>query len=99
MPVWLPATVDCLLPRARRVLVVAMTVLLVADAITSLTVHAVPRAAHRPTPVRPQKTPLGSARTLPPPVSRPVSAAGLRVAHVGAARFLRSYLRFAYGSG
>jgi len=98
MAAWLVAAIDRLPPRARRIVVAAPAVLLVAGAIGSLTLEAGPGGgARRRMPIPPHRSRPASARPLPPSVSPPVSATDLRAARVVAARFLLSYLRFAYG--
>ena len=100
---WLIAAVGRLSPRVRRVVLVAAALLLLATAITSLPLEASPGGgARRPTPAGPA-TPARSHRTAGRPVvpslRQPVSATELHGAVNVAGRFLRSYLRFAYGRG
>ena len=101
MAAWLPAVIDRLPPRARRMVVAATAVLLLAGAITSLTLEGAQRGgAHRGTnspspPSRPTPV-LPVPRPVSPP---PVSATQLHAARIVGGRFLLSYLRFAYGTG
>jgi hypothetical protein len=97
MASWLIAAIGRLPQRARRVAVGATALLLLAGAITSLTLQAGRgREAGRPAAVRaaarrPGPTPM--RQRLRPPVSAP----DLRLARLVADRFLLSYLTFAYG--
>lgn len=98
MAAWLIAAIERLPPRARRVVVAATALLLLVGAIAALTLQAgrgreggrsavsVRASAQRP-PVRP----------MPPRLRPPVSRSDLRLASRVARRFLRSYLKFAYG--
>ena len=98
MAAWLIAAVERLPPRARRMVVAAMAVLLLVGAITSLTLEAGPAGrARRPVPIAPRRLRPAPAHPPAPRVSPPVSAVELRAARVVAARFLVSYLQFAYG--
>jgi hypothetical protein len=100
MAAWLLAAIDRLLPRARGTVVAATALLLLAGAVTSLTLEAAPGgAAHRPTPTPARPSRPAPARPLLLPVSPPVSAIEQHTARVVAARFLLSYLQFAYGRG
>ena len=98
---WLIAAIERLPPRVRRVVLVAAALLLLATAITSLTLEASPGGgARRPTPAGPS-SPARSHRTaerpVPPSLRQPVAPTALRGAVNVAGRFLRSYLRLAYG--
>jgi hypothetical protein len=98
MAAWLIAAIERLPPRGRRAVVAATALLLLAGAITSLTLHAgrdleagrsavtVRAPLHRP-----------AAQPMPPRLRPPVSGSNLRLASRVARRFLRSYLQFAYG--
>jgi hypothetical protein len=96
---WLLAAIDRLPPLARRMVVAATAVLLLAGAITSGTLEtgrgggARGRTLIPSSPARP-----ALARPLPPPVSPPVSATEQHTARVVAGRFLLSYLQVAYGN-
>ena len=80
--------------------VAATALLLLAGAFTSLTLEAAPGgAADRPTPTPARPSRPAPARPLPSPVSPPVSVIEQHTARAVAARFLLSYLRFAYGRG
>jgi len=95
---WVLAAIDRLPPRARGIVVTASAVLLLAGAISALTLEAGPGGgARRRMPIPPLPSRPAPARRLPPSVSPPVPARDLRAARVVAARFLVSYLRFAYG--
>ena len=99
MAEWLPVAIDRLPPRARRIVVAATAVLLLAGAITSLTLEATRGGgAHRRTPNQPRPSRAKPARPRLSPVSPPpVSATQLHAARVAALRFLVSYLKFASG--
>jgi hypothetical protein len=100
MAAWLIAALERLPPRARRVVVAAPAVLLLAGAITSLTLQAGRgREADRSavTVRAPVRRP--AAQPMPPRVRPPISGSNLRLASHVARRFLRSYLQFAYGRG
>jgi hypothetical protein len=100
MAAWLVAAIDRLPPRARRMVVAATAVLLVAGAITALTLETRPGGGgRRRTAIASRPSRRAPARPLKPPVSPPVSATDLRAARVVAGRFLVSYLQFAYGRG
>ena len=98
MAAWLIATLERLPHRARRVVVAATTVLLLAGAVTSLMLEAgrgreggrsavtVRAPARRPAP-----------EPMPPRVRPPVSGSDLRLASGVAGRFLVLYLTFANG--
>lgn len=99
MTAWLLAALDRLPPRWRRVGVGAAALMLLAAAITALTLEARPvERLHRP-------TPAAAPIVRRPPRSRParrtarqpVSATELGRAREVAERFVFSYLRFAYG--
>ena len=78
--------------------VAATALLLLAGAVTSLTLEAAPGGgARRRTPIPRQTSRPAPTRPLPPRESPPVSATDLHAARVVAARFLVSYLQFAYG--
>jgi hypothetical protein len=93
------AVLERLPPLVRRGLVGATAVLLVAFAITALTLEPPPETAvvrsTGTTPVRAVRRVLPG--TVSPNVRRPVSSTELGRAARAARRFLRSYLRFAYG--
>jgi hypothetical protein len=78
--------------------VAATALLLLAGAATSLTLEAGPgNDARRLTPRPRQPSRPAPARPPPPLVRPPVSVTDLHAARVVAARFLVSYLHFAYG--
>lgn len=98
MTAWLISALKRLSPRARRVVVVVMALLIIGAAITVLTI-----APSSGTGVR-RATPAlrGPARQTTPRPSRqrvapPVPAAELRRARDAAEWFLRTFLSFAYG--
>jgi hypothetical protein len=98
MASWLIAAVERLPQRARRVVVAATAVLLLAGAIASLTLEA----GRGREPGRSAVTVRAPARRPPaqpmrPSLRPPVSGSNLRLASRVARRFLRSYLKFAYG--
>ena len=102
MAAWLIAAVERLPPRARRTVLAAAAVLLLVGAITSLTLEASPGGGAR------RRAPARVLAVAPGASSIPVRAAGepSRFRHVRcalpaivAARFLVSYLQFAYGRG
>src|SRR5947209_1557106 len=98
MASWLIATLERLPRRARRVVVAATALLLLVGAITFLTLHSGPgrEAGRSGVTVRaPVRRP--AAQPAPPRLRPPVSGSDLRLASGVAGRFLRSYLRFAYG--
>lgn len=98
MAAWLIAALERLPPRARRVVVAAPALLLLAGAITALTLQAGRgREADRSavTVRAPVRRP--AAQPAPPRVRPPVSGSDLRLASRVASRFLRSYLQFVYG--
>ena len=99
MAVWLIATVERLPPRARGMVLAVAAVLLVVGAITSLTFEAGRGGGARQRPPAASRLRPARAHPLAPRVSPPVSAVEMRAAHVVAARFLVSYLQFAYGRG
>lgn len=98
MAAWLTAAIERLPQRARRVVAAATALLLVAGAITALTLQAgrgreagrsavtVRAPAHRP-----------AAQPAPRRLRAPVSGSNLGLASRSARRFLLSYLKFAYG--
>jgi hypothetical protein len=95
---WLIAAIERLPHRARRVVLAATALLLLAGAITSLTLQAGPgRDAGRSavTARAPARRP--TEQPMPPRLRPPVSGSNLRLASRVAGRFLRSYLKFAYG--
>ncbi len=98
MTAWLLSALDGVPPRARRVVVVMVALLLVGAAITVLTIAPSPRTGVR----RATPSPRGPARQTTPHPSRqrvapPVPGPELRRARDAAERFLGSYLSFAYG--
>lgn len=98
MAAWLIAAIERLPQRTRRVVVAATTLLLLAGAITSLTLQTGRgrEAGRSAVTVRaPVRRP--AAQPAPPRLRPPVSGSDLRLAGGVAGRFLRSYLRFAYG--
>ena len=98
MAAWLIAAIERLPPRARRVVVAATALLLLAGAITSLTLQAGRgrEAGRSAVTVRaPARRP--AAQPMPPRLRPPVSGSNLRLASRVARRFLLSYLKFAYG--
>lgn len=98
MAAWLIAAIDRLSPRARRVVVAATALLLLAGAITSLMLQAGPgwEAGRSAVTVRaPARRP--AAEPMPPRLRPPVLRFNLRLASRVARRFLVSYLKFAYG--
>jgi hypothetical protein len=98
MAAWLIAAIERLPPRARRVVVAATALLLLAGAITSLTLQAGGgREAGRSGVTVRAPTRRPAAPPGPPRVRPPVSRSYLRLAGRVAGRFLRSYLKFAYG--
>jgi hypothetical protein len=95
---WLIATIERLAPGARRLVVGAVAVLLLAVAITALTLQAGSGGgARRSTTASPARSHQTSTGTVPRSVRPPVSATALRRAAGVAGRFLVTYLRFAYG--
>ena len=98
MAAWLIAAIERLPPRMRRVVVGAVAVLLLAVAITALTLQGrLAGGARAPRPGAPAKSHQGSERPLPRSVRSPVSATELQRAGGVAGRFLVTYLQFAYG--
>ena len=98
MAAWLIAAIERLPPRARRVAVAAIALLLLAGAITALTLQAGRGRGAGPPAVTiraPARRP--SPPPIPPRLRPPVSGFDQRVAHRVAGRFLLSYLMFAYG--
>ena len=98
MAAWLIAAIERLPQRARRLVVAAAALLLLAGAITSLTLQAGRgrEAGRSAVTVRaPARRP--AAQPTPPGVRPPVSGSNLRLASRVARRFLLSYLEFAYG--
>ncbi len=96
MTAWLLSALDGVPPRARRVVVVMVALLLVGAAITVLTIAPSPRTGVR----RATPSPRGPARQTTPSrqrVAPPVLGPELRRARDAAERFLGSYLSFAYG--
>jgi hypothetical protein len=100
MAVWLIAAVERLPPRARRMVLAAAGVLLLGGAITSLMSEARQGGGgRRRPPVASRRLRPASVHPLAPRVRPPVSGVEMRAARVVAARFLVSYLQFAYGRG
>jgi hypothetical protein len=98
MVAWVIGAIARLPQRARRVVIAATALLLLAGAITSLTLQAgrSREAARSAVTVRaPVRRP--AAQPAPRRLRPPVSGSDLRLASGVAGRFLRSYLRFAYG--
>jgi hypothetical protein len=98
MAAWLIAAIERLPQRACRVVVAATALLLLAGAITALTLQAGRgREAGRPavTVHAPARRP--AAQPVPPRVRPPVSRSDLRLAGRIARRFLVSDLKVAYG--
>jgi hypothetical protein len=98
MAAWLISAIGCIPPRMCRVVVAATAVLLVAAAITALTLQAGSGGGARLTAASAPAPPRDA--TLAPaghPPRAPVSAAELQRAHRVAGRFLITYLQFAYG--
>jgi hypothetical protein len=98
MVAWLIVAMERLPQRARRVAVAATALLLLAGAITSVTVHAGRgrEAGRSAVTVRaPARRP--AAQAMAPRVRQPVSGSSLRFAGRVARRFLLSYLKLAYG--
>jgi hypothetical protein len=98
MAAWLIAAIERLPRRARRGVVAATALLLLVGAIAALTLQAGGgreggrSAVSVRAPVR-----RSPARPMPPSLRPPVSRSDLRLANRVARRFLRSYLKFAYG--
>jgi len=100
MAAWLIAGFDRLPPRARRMVAAATAVLLLAGAITALTLEASPgRGGRRRMAIASRASRGARGRPRLRPVSPPVPAIQLHAARVVAAGFLVSYLRVAYGRG
>jgi hypothetical protein len=98
MAPWLIAAIERLPPRVRRVAVGAVAVLLLAAAITALTLEAGSAGgARRPRSTAPARSHQTSERPPRRSVRFPVSATGLQRASDVAGRFLVTYLQFAYG--
>jgi hypothetical protein len=98
MAAWMIAAIERVPQRARHVVVAAAALLLLAGAITSLTLQAGRgREAGRSavTVHAPARRP--AAQPMPPRLRPPVSGSDLRLASRVARRFLLSYLKFAYG--
>ena len=98
MTAWLISALERLPPRARRVVVAVVALLLIGAAITALTIAPSPGTgarSGRPAP----RAPARQTATHPSPqrLAPPVPAAELRRARDAAERFLGSYLSFAYG--
>jgi hypothetical protein len=98
MTAWLISALERLPPRARRLVVAVVALLLIGAAITALTIAPSPGTgarSGRPAPRAPARqttTPPSTQRLAPP-----VPAAELRRAHDAAERFLGTFLPFAYG--
>src|SRR5450755_1453548 len=98
MAAWLIAAIERLPQRARRVVVAATALLLLAGAITSVTLQARRgREAGRSAVSGRAPARRPGAQPMPPRLRPPVSGSNLRLASRVAARFLLSYLKFAYG--
>lgn len=98
MAAWLIAAMERLPQRARRVVVAATALLLLAGAIASLTLQAGRgREAGRSAVTVPGPARRPAAQPMPPRVRPPVSGSDLSLAGRVAGRFLLSYLKFAYG--
>jgi hypothetical protein len=98
MVAWVIGAIARLPQRARRVVVAATALLLLAGAITSLTLQTGrSREARRPAVTVRAPAHRPAVQPMPPRLRRPVSGSDLRQAHRVAGRFLRSYLKFAYG--
>jgi hypothetical protein len=97
MAAWLITAIERLPQRARRVVVAAIALLLLAGAITSLTLEAGGgREAGRS--VVTVRAPARRPAAQPTPRLRPpIAGSNLHLASHVARRFLRSYLKFAYG--
>ena len=98
MAAWLIAALERRSPRFRRVVVAAVAVLGLATALIAVTLEPRPGAhARKPAAASPAPAQSAPERRLPRAVRGPVSSIGLHRAAGVADRFLRSYLRFAYG--
>ena len=98
MAAWLIAALERLPPLARGVVVGAVAVVGLATMLTTLTLEG-RRGGHarKPTVTVPPAPEPRAPRRLPPAARGPVSSIGLHRAALAADRFVRSYLRFAYG--
>jgi hypothetical protein len=98
MAAWLIAAIECLPSQARRVILVVTAALILATAIAALTLQAGSGGGARlpsaRSPVRPSHAPLVPMGRAARP---PVSGTELQRARRVAARFLETYLQFAYG--
>lgn len=98
MAVWLMTAIDRLPPGARRVVAAATALLLLAGAITSLTLQAARgREAGRSAETARAPARRPAAQPVPPRLRPPVSGFRLGLASRVAKRFLGSYLKFASG--
>ena len=97
MAAWLIAAIERLPPRARRVVVAATALLLLVGAIAALTLQAGDREAGRSAVTARAPAHRPATRLTAPRLRPPVSGSDLRLASRVASRFLRSYLKFAYG--
>ena len=98
MAAWLVAAIERLPQRARRGVVAATVLLLLAGAISSLTLQGGRgrEAGRSAVTVRAPARRL-AAQPMPPRLRPPVSGSNLGLASRVARRFLLSYLKFAYG--
>jgi hypothetical protein len=95
---WVMGAIARLPQRARRMVVGATALLLLAGAIALVTLQAGPgREAGRPTVAVRAPAHRPAAQPAPPRLRPPVSGSELRLARSVAGRFLRAYLRVAYG--
>jgi hypothetical protein len=98
MAAWLIAAIERVPPRARRVVVAATALLLLAGSITSLTLRVGRGREARRSPVTVRaRARRPAAQPMRPRLRPPVSGSDLRLARRVAGRFLCSYLKFAYG--
>ena len=98
MAAWVIAAIARLPQRARRVVVAATALLLLAGAITTLTLQVGPGGeAGRPAVTARAPVHAPAPSPMPPRLRPPVSGSDLRLAHRAVVRFLLSYMKFAYG--